>query len=240
MPPFPPCFQRTAFSESSAGYEPRQEQKEKRKTEEAEQVAHWPAMGGEIPPWLENELVEAMKFAMGVQELKLADRVREIDAREQQLADWVREIEAREQKLADRERLLGKSSAEQKEKIKTEEAERVRDAIVALQAAEASSGDVVFAEAAAKLQTFAEAGRGGHAHGERLAPGGAASVDRQSPGVGPRAIFGGGVAGVGSRTTVNGRRQAVALLGHRARARAGTGGGHGQGQELPQTHLAPQ
>ena len=70
-----------------------------------------------------------------VQELKLADRVRD--------------IEAREQKLADRERLLGKSSAE--------EAERVRDAIVALQAAEASSGDVVFAEAAAKLQTFAEA-----------------------------------------------------------------------------------
>ena len=92
----------------------------------------------------------------GVQELKLADRVREIDAREQQLADWVREIEAREQKLADRERLLGNSSAEQKEKIKTEDAERVRDAIVALQAAEASSGDVVFAEAAAKLQTFAE------------------------------------------------------------------------------------
>ena len=86
---------------------------------------------------------------LGMQELKLADRVREIDAREQQLADWVREIEAREQKLADRERLLGKSSAE--------EAERVRDAIVALQAAGASSGDVVFAETAAKLQTFAEA-----------------------------------------------------------------------------------
>jgi hypothetical protein len=81
--------------------------------------------------------------------MKLSDRVREIEAREQQWADRVREIEAREQQLADRERLLGKSSAE--------EAERVWDAIVALQAAGASSGDVVFAEAAAKLQTFADA-----------------------------------------------------------------------------------
>ena len=50
------------------------------------------------------------------------------------------------------ERLFGQKGADRKERS-AEEAERVRDAIVALQAAGTSSGDPVFAEAAAKLQT---------------------------------------------------------------------------------------
>jgi hypothetical protein len=118
------------------------------------------AMGDEIPPWFADELIEAVKFAIGVQELQLANRVLEIEAREQQLADRLREIEAREQKLADRgriRRMRRKSSAEEAEKSSAEEAERAivanGMAVVALQAAGTSSGDPVFAEAAAKLQT---------------------------------------------------------------------------------------
>ena len=89
-------------------------------------------MGDEIPPWFADELIEAVKFAIGVQELQLANRVLEIEAREQQLADRLREIEAREQKLADRgriRRMRRKSSAEEAEKSSAEEAER---AIVAI------------------------------------------------------------------------------------------------------------
>ena len=63
-------------------------------------------MGGEIPAWWVDELVEAMKFAIWVQELKLADRVRDIEAREQTLADRVRDIEAREAAVVARERCL--------------------------------------------------------------------------------------------------------------------------------------
>ena len=104
------------------------------------------------PAWWEDELVEAMKFAIEVQELKLADRVRDIEAREQKLADRVRDIETREWVVGACERLFGQKGADWKERS-AEEAERVRDAIVALQAAGTSSGDPVFAEAAAKLQT---------------------------------------------------------------------------------------
>ena len=104
------------------------------------------------PAWWEDELVEAMKFAIEVQELKLADRVRDIEAREQKLADRVRDIETREWVVGACERLFGQKGADWKERS-AEEAERVRDAIVALQAAGTSSGDPVFAEATAKLQT---------------------------------------------------------------------------------------
>ena len=61
------------------------------------------------PAWWEDELVEAMKFAIEVQELKLADRVRDIEAREQKLADRVRDIETREWVVGACERLFGQN-----------------------------------------------------------------------------------------------------------------------------------
>ena len=64
----------------------------------------------------------------------------------------MRDIEVRGWVVGACERLLGQKEADWK-KSSAEEAERVRDAIVALQAAGTSSGDPVFAEAAAKLQT---------------------------------------------------------------------------------------
>ena len=59
------------------------------------------------PAWWEDELVDAMKFAIEVQELKLADRVRGIEAREQKLEDRVRDIETREWVVGACERLFG-------------------------------------------------------------------------------------------------------------------------------------
>ena len=96
-----------------------------------------------------------MKFAIEVQELKLADRVRGIEAREQKLEDRERVIETREWVVRACERLFGHAPSlwRDAEESSAEEAARVRDAIVAVQAAGTSSGDPVFAEAAAKLQT---------------------------------------------------------------------------------------
>ena len=78
--------------------------------------------------------------------------MRDIEAREQKLADRVRDIEARGRVVGACECLIEQKEADWKESS-AEEAERVRDAVVALQAAGTSSGDPVFAEAAAKLQT---------------------------------------------------------------------------------------
>ena len=73
---------------------------------------HAAGMGDEIPPWIEEELLEAVKFTIAIQELKLGNRTREIEARERELADRTRDIEAREQRISDRELLQGEKSTQ--------------------------------------------------------------------------------------------------------------------------------
>ena len=115
---------------------------------------HAAGMGDEIPPWIEEELLEAVKFTIAIQELKLGNRTREIEARERELADRTRDIEAREQRMTDREHLHGEKPTQ---RDPAQEAGRVRDAIATLRTAEGASGDDGFAEAATRLQAIADA-----------------------------------------------------------------------------------